>query len=310
MLSLPGVLAALSRDEVDNFPALRPYQAPAWHMFLVQLAALALSRERARKIPEAGASWAAALGGLTAAFDADEPWCLAVDDLSKPAFLQPPVPDGVTLQNIVASPDALDLLITARNHDLKQTIGRNGRLEDWVFALVSLQTGDGYGGSRNQGIARMNGGSSSRTMLTLAPLPADMPKVVTPRPGARFRRDVAVLLETRETELRSHDHLAYPEETGGLGLTWLAPWPEGNQLQLSELDIWFIEVCRRIRLQRAGETLIGRKGTSKATRINAKHLKGALGDPFAPVHKTEHKSLTLGGREFDYRLLTGPFAVR
>ena len=303
MLTLPGVLAALTRDEVDNFSALRPYQAPAWHMFLVQLAALAMSREGAGKIPEDGASWAAALRGLTTGFNADEPWCLTVNDSSKPAFLQPPVPDGVTLQNIVASPDALDLLITARNHDVKQTVGRNGRLEDWVFALVSLQTGDGYGGRDNQGIARMNGGSSSRAMLTLAPLPADMAKVVTPRPGARFRRDVAVLLETREKELRSHDHLAYPE-TGGLGLTWLAPWPEGNQLQLSELDIWFIEVCRRIRLQRAGETLIGRKGTSKATRINAKHLKGALGDPFAPVHKTEHKSLTLGGREFDYRLLT------
>ena len=84
MLTLPDVLAALARDEVDSFPALRPYQAPVWHMFLVQLAALALSREGSRNIPEDGASWAAALGGLTAGFDADEPWCLTVDDPSKP----------------------------------------------------------------------------------------------------------------------------------------------------------------------------------------------------------------------------------
>src|SRR6266481_7133165 len=40
-VSLPGVLALLARDEVEGFAALRPHQTPAWHMFLVQLAALA-----------------------------------------------------------------------------------------------------------------------------------------------------------------------------------------------------------------------------------------------------------------------------
>ena len=61
------------------------------------------------------------------------------------------------------------MLITSRNHDLKQNVARQAEPEDWVFALVSLQTSEGYGGSGNQGIARMNGGSSSRPMLGLAP---------------------------------------------------------------------------------------------------------------------------------------------
>ena len=82
----------------------------------------------------------------------------------------------------VAAPDELDVLITAKNHDLKRSAGRPGAAQDWIFALVSLQTGEGYGGSGNHGIARMNGGSSSRLMLGLAPLSQTSSKNVVPRP--------------------------------------------------------------------------------------------------------------------------------
>ena len=305
VLTLPGVIAALARDEVEDFPALRPHQSPGWHMFLVQLAALALHEAGRRDIPEDEADWVALLRGLTPDFTEDEPWCLVVADATKPAFLQPPVPDGVTLGKNVPSADALDLLITSRNHDLKQAVARGGQPEDWLFALVSLQTGEGYGGAGNRGIARMNGGSSSRCMLALAPLPETTEdiKTMAPRPGAWFRRDVSVLLETRGQQLEKYSHLEYPT-TGGIKLTWLEPWPEGKQLQIRELDIWFIEVCRRIRLRQSGEALSARKGTSKATRIAARHLNGVLGDPFAPVNKTDNKSFTLGGGDFDYRKLT------
>lgn len=40
--SLPEVYAALMRDDVVAFPALRPHQRHAWHAFLVQLGAMAL----------------------------------------------------------------------------------------------------------------------------------------------------------------------------------------------------------------------------------------------------------------------------
>lgn len=300
--TLPGILARLVRDEVDAFPALRAHQAPAWHMFLVQVAALALHRADRRNAPETEEEWRNLLRGLTRQFSGDEPWYLAVDDWSRPAFLQPPVPEGSRLANDVPTPDALDLLITARNHDLKQAVARHGDPQDWMFALVSLQTGDGYGGAGNQGIARMNGGSSSRTMLGLAPRPEGT-RTITPRRGPWFKRDVEVLLRTRDEELRRQAHLEY-KQADGIGLTWTVPWPEGAQLQLRELDIWFVDVCRRIRLREQNGRLSGTKGNSKATRIQAKHLRGVLGDPWAPVHKTEAKSFTLGEGDFGYRTLT------
>ena len=41
--------AALVADEVECFPALRPHQVPAWHMFLVQLGTIAMVRAGLRQ---------------------------------------------------------------------------------------------------------------------------------------------------------------------------------------------------------------------------------------------------------------------
>lgn len=302
LASLPELLARLTRDEVESYPSLRPHQAPAWHMFLVQLAALALNRVAMDVLPDKEEEWARALRGLTPDFPKDEPWCLVVEDESKPAFMQPPIPEGVNLSNSVSTPDALDLLITSRNHDLKQAVAQKAEAEDWVFALISLQTGEGFGGAKNYGIVRMNGGSSSRPMLGLAPLRQKDSKLIWPRPGLWFRRDLTVLLATREEETANYGYLGYTAKDG-LGLTWTVPWPDGEQLRLQSLDIWFIEVCRRIRLSMQDGQIIGFRGTSSAPRIAAKGMNGAIGDPWAPVHKTESKSLTLSGGDFDYRRL-------
>ena len=92
-----------------------------------------------KSLREDESAWRDLLRALTPEFPNDEPWRLVVDDWRKPAFLQPPVPVGVALKDEVETPDALDLLITARNHDLKQTVARRAAPEDWIFALVSLQ---------------------------------------------------------------------------------------------------------------------------------------------------------------------------
>lgn len=301
-VSLPGLLSLLVQDKVDGYPALRPHQAPAWHMFLVQLAALAFHRAGSVLLPEGAEAWAQLLRGLTPEFPNDEPWCLVVEDQSKPAFLQPPVPAGMELKTSVLTPDALDLLITSKNHDLKQGIAQQAEVQDWIFALVSLQTSEGYGGAGNNGIVRMNGGSSSRPMLGLAPTPPSGGKVNTPRPGAWFRRDVSVLLATREEEQEVYSHLGY-QPSCGLGLTWTATWKEGEQLAHQDLDIWFIEVCRRIRFSTEDDCLVARRGTSKAARIAGKHVNGAVGDPWAPIELKDNKSLTLSEGDFDYNLL-------
>ena len=216
-----------------------------------------------------------------------------MDHDRQPAFLQPPAPPGLKWST-VHTPDELDLLITSRNHDLKQKVAHQAAVEDWVFALVSLQTSEGYGGKGNQGIARMNGGSSSRPLLGLAPA-GDKETAIDP--SAWWIRDVLRLLEHRAAG--NHSTVGIAE---GPALLWCLGWPEGQQLDLRTLDPWFIEVCRRIRLYRA-DVIFARRSTSQATRIDAKQFKGVVGDPWAPVHKTDEKSLTLSGGDFDYRRL-------
>lgn len=289
-LSLPGLLAAMARGEVTGFAALRPHQRPAWHMFLVQLAALALDRAGRDELPDAEADWADLLRGLTPGFPDDEPWHMFVADRTKPAFMQPSDPGGLKWTE-VPTPDALDMLITSRNHDLKSAIAMQAAPEDWLFALVSLQTGEGYGGAGNHGIARMNGGSSSRPMLGLAPVAAPG---APPAPNTWWARDVRRLLA-----LRNGGAVKGPCRVGEDALLWLKPWPEGHQLEPSSLDPWFIEVCRRVRLTPDG----AERATSKAARTDAKAFNGAIGDPWAPVHRTEGKALTLGESDFTYKRL-------
>ena len=293
-VSLPELLAAMAHGKVRDFPALRPHQRPAWHMFLVQLGALALWKASREELPMDAADWKVDLRGLTPDHADDEPWRLVVADQSKPAFLQPPVPKNLKWSPI-KTPDALDMLITSRNHDLKQNVARQATPEDWVFALVSLQTSEGYGGSGNQGIARMNGGSSSRPMLGLAPAQSG---IVAVNPSTWWARDVRRLLAARKANMESG-----PCVVGGHALLWCLDWLEGQQLSLHDLDPWFIEICRRIRLTNEGSAISAQRSTSKATRVDAKPFQGVVSfpEPWAPVH-TDGKNFTLS-RGYDYKVL-------
>ena len=294
MVSLPGLFAAMTHQEAHGFPALRPHQRPAWHMFLVQLGALAVSGAGFESPPDDATSWRKALRALTPKHPDDSPWLLATPNLSRPAFLQPPTSDNLSWKP-VSSPDDLDMLITARNHDVKRTVARNATAEDWVYALVSLQTCEGYGGRGKYGIARMNGGSSSRTMVALAPASG---RDLTANPSAWWHRDVSILTKSRRR--RATNQLG---RVGGPSLLWCLDWPEGEQLDLRDLDPWFIEICRRVRLTESRGELSACHASSKAARIDAKVFKGNVGDPWAPVHRKKGKSFTLGSGKFDYKRL-------
>ncbi len=299
-LSLPGVLAALVADRIESFPALRAHQAPAWHMFLTQLGAIALHRAGRVEPPADVATWTEIIQALTHSDDhGEEPWQLVVADRARPAFMQPPVPNGVTLDRHCATPDKLDMLITSKNHEIKQAIALSAEADDWIFAIVSLQTCEGYGGLGNYGVARMNGGSSSRALVGLVPVggTARAPGV---RAGRRFTRDVRQLI-VRRAALLETSPVHYCPATGS-ALLWTLSWRQGAQLSLSQLDPYFIEACRRVRLSRHGKTLNASVGTSSAARINAEAFKGAIGDPWAPVHALQNKTLTLGeDGEFNYQ---------
>ena len=299
--SLPSLLAGMAGGEVAGFPAMRPHQRSAWHMFLVQLGALAMWTARQSDLPTQPGAWADLLRALTPDHADDAPWRLVGLKETKPAFMQPPVPCGQHGKglkwSLIETPDALDLLITSRNHDLKQAVAKNASAEDWMFALVSLQTSEGFGGAKNYGIVRMNGGSSSRPMLRLA---AAGERDLSIDPSASWARDVGRLLKDRRESPTALGNI------GGPALLWCLAWPEGEQLELRKLDPWFIEVCRRVRLSQSaqsGTQLTARSSTSARGRIDGKAFKGNVGDPWAPVEKVSGKSLTLAGRSFNYGLL-------
>lgn len=275
--TLPQVLAVLSGGEQVEFDALQPHQAHAWHSFLVQLGALATVRTPDIVLTDA-ARWTAALRLLTDG--REDPWCLIVPDLAVPAFMQPPVPEGSLKKwkNMATAPDAIDILAAAKNHDVKVERICNPRPEHWIYSLVALQTMQGYSGAGNYGIARMNGGSSNRPSFATS---HDLGWAI------RFQRDVKLLLEMRG-EPANH---GFDLKTGRT-LLWLEPWDGVEQFGISELDPFFIEVCRRFRLLDENGQITAHWTTSKHARIAAKPQKGNLGDAWTPVRIDDGAALT------------------
>ena len=291
--SLAEVYAALMADEVEAFPALRPHQRHAWHAFLVQLGAMAMHEADVSEPPTDATEWAGLICGLTPAFPNDEPWQLVVDDITKPAFMQPPASSQDKLgeyRTRVETPDELDMLVTSKNHDVKSSVAITSGYDDLLLALISLQTSEGFSGAGNYGISRMNGGLGSRPAFSITP---------SIRTGKHVRRDVVVLLERRNDLLDSS-----PMKGGGADLLWTVPWDGAKveSLLLSDLDPLYIEVCRRVRL-RVGDDgwLHAIRATSKAARVEAKALNGITGDPWTPVDRGSSKSLTLAAGGFTYK---------
>jgi CRISPR system Cascade subunit CasA len=161
--TLPGVFSGLVRDQIASFPSLRPHQRHVWHSFLVQVATLAMQKAATSDLPDDEETWHRLMANLTPEWPNGEPWSLIVEDAAKPALLQPPVPGAdLTAFKRIETPDALDMLVTAKNHDLKAERMRGAAPEDWLFSLLSLQTQEGVMGAGNYGISRMNGGYGSR----------------------------------------------------------------------------------------------------------------------------------------------------
>ncbi len=291
-MSLPEVYAALIADDVNAFPALRPHQRHAWHAFLAQLGAMAMHKRGVSEPPADADAWRDLLRGLTiGGWPDDEPWRLVVDDITAPAFMQPPASSADRAKDYkpdATTPDKLDMLVTSKNHDLKMAIGLDADADDWIFALVSLQTMAGYDGAGNHGIARMNGGLGNRPGFSLAP---------SQRIGAHIRRDITALANGIIPK-------GAPSDVAST-LLWTRAWDgaKAEVLTLERLNPLCIEICRRIRLRRSdeGEGLRAIRATSKGARIEAKAQKGVTGDPWTPVDRKNSKALTLGAGGFTYK---------
>lgn len=294
-LTLPHLYEMMARDEVVAFPRLRAHQSPAWHALLVQLGVVACERAGLIEPPIDAEQWCRILRGLTPDWPEDQPWRLVMDDDALPAFLQPPQPKGsAPLKNRIDHPDRLDLLVTSKNHDLKQALAQGAIAEDWLFTLVSLQTQEGFLGNGNYGCARMNGGFANRSYLMLAPAGLGF--------GGRVFRDLRRLLQDAAGFYATADFLGGRK---GYALLWLLPWDGTSSLALSSLHPLFIEVCRRVRLRSLDDVIHASAGGSKVARIDAKASKGHVGDPWLALDiDGEPKAFTLSADGFSYQRIT------
>lgn len=285
-LTLPEVFAQLAEENaIGDFPRITPHQRHPFHAFLVQLAAIALHRAGETNPHQTADAWRQMLlelvGGDEGAF------ALVVSDLAKPALLQPAVSEGTIHKwKEVETPDSLDILITAKNHDVKALRATFADPQTWFFALLSLQTMQGFLGAGNYGVAKMNGGFASRPEVGLSP---------SVQWGPRFVRDVQVLLSQRVKTVA----VGYAEDAGH-ALLWLAPWDGNSSLGLNECDPYFIEVCRRIRLTEEASQIRCYYTSTKCARVDAKERNGVLGDPWIPIDKADAKALTVSYGGFTY----------
>lgn len=291
VLSLPEIYERVFSDSISDFVSLRPHQRHAWHALLCQLGALACIRAGLAGPPADAPAWERILRALTPDFPDDEPWSL-VSSPDRPAFLQPATGPLDALKP-VSTPDELDMLVTAKNHDLKGARMVGARPDDWLFALVTLQTMEGFLGAGNFGISRMNGGFANRPGVGIAP-PGGV--------GAHVMRDVRRLIDLHDDLLNRNDE--YDED--GPALLWLEQWDGAASLPRNGLHPYYIDVCRRVRLTETVGVIAARIGNSKAMRVRmTKEEGGITGDPWTPVRTGPDlgKALTVDARGFDYRRL-------
>jgi CRISPR system Cascade subunit CasA len=289
--TLPDLLAAMSGDEVRDFPSLRPHQRHPWHAFLVHLGAIAMHRAGASAPLGDAVAWRSALLALTPDDPDGAAWCLVAPPGS-PALLQAPVPGGSIAgwKSASFSADEIDMLVTSKNHDLKGARMRRAEPQDWIFALVSLQTQEGFLGAGNYGVSRMNGGFASRPGVGIAACGAW---------GVRWRDDVLSLLASRARTVEMQG-LANDD---GLALVWLVPWNGESSLAFGALDPHYIELCRRIRLRFDGVRISALGTGTKVARIASKERNGVTGDAWTPIETAAGKALTIGAMGFHYKLV-------
>ncbi|HHO58148.1 MAG TPA: type I-E CRISPR-associated protein Cse1/CasA, partial [Oceanithermus profundus] len=285
-LSLPALMAALGRESDVSLPGLQRHQADAFHVFLCYLAGAVLARAGEHDPIQDETFWREGLRAL-AGEAGDDAWTLVVEDLARPAFMQPPIPprEHGKLKLKATTPDALDLLPTAKNHDVKQARAAHAHPDEWVYALVSLQTMSGFFGRGNQGISRMNSGFGNRPVVEL---------VRSLDPAPRWRDAVPRLLRHRQEILEGSNPWRFGPD--GLVLVWLREWDGRTSLATGELDPCYVEVCRRIRLRAAdGDPMHAEALPADSPRIAARELNGVVGDAWLPVDVTgsEQTSLTV-----------------
>ena len=273
--SLPRIYALLSDDAVESFVKLQAHQKQAWHCFLAQLGAIATED---RDLPNTEAGWRDALAALTV----PEAWNLYTEDLSKPAFMQAPVPEDTLDDWKQIHPTEYDVPVLSKSHALKVRRLYSPTDEHWLYLLINVQTTGFYspGGRRT---VRMNGSYGSRPFFGLTP---------SLRLGPWILHDIQML----------NGHVQRIEEKYDFKreitpLLWTRSWSGNGSVDLSRLHPLFIDCPRRIR--KGG---VWMKKSTAAERVTG-DINGQTGDPWAPINTNEGKVLNPSRRDFEYRRL-------
>lgn len=304
MCTLPELLYTLVNDTVSVLRELRPHQSDAVYMFLVQLVALCAdwndwsANEIESKTVEDWEEALYVLGG-----ENEHAWELVSTTytVDRPIFLQPGIPEKKidTLEHVADTPDAIDILVTAKNHDVKLEMAVGASVEEWVYALITMQTMSGYSGKGNFGIVRMNGGLGSRLCAYCAKDTAW---------SSRFIRDITILLTENDPQWEA---VGFSHKSNGL--TYLCMWDGKTSLPLAGQHPFFIECSRRIRLfQRDNGSLYAVYGSSDVPFVQVKggmdKWTGVCGDPWGMTSVQENKALTVSAQGITYKLIANIFS--
>jgi CRISPR system Cascade subunit CasA len=309
-VSLPLLLGLLCDGQVHGYTGLRAHQTAPWHVFLVQLAASILARRPQEQPPCDPIFWRDGLREL--AEGQASAWHLIEDDVTQPAFLQHPWTSweaeagsfraqkkrGAWVFDPKArTPDELDVLVTAKNHDVKGRRIAPTDIEAWLYALMVSQTTNGVLGAGNYGILRMNSGYGSRAIVSWGS---------SVHPSRRLLEELAILGDLRTSGIRQH---GYCER--GVVLTWLQKWDrKTHQYMPQDLEPWFIEACRPLRLRtKLDGSVVALSATSDARQVGPKNLQnGDVGDPWTAINVADKKkgrsALTVPRSGFTPKLVT------
>lgn len=279
-LSLSDLLAHLlaGDDSIHGFPRVAAQQRGHWHRFLVRCAGKSLrmlnidvkeanSRARSDLARSIEDTLSEAAGGSGA-------WRLWGGDPSRPAFLQPPTPEGGVPSETYRD-ETLSFLtcsLGSKNHERKVDTARTLGPEETVHALIAFQSGVIYGGRYNYQSQLMgsSSGAGSGTPFMGARIGSDLRDT--------FRHDVDVILDTW-AEVRDDRGLR-----GDVWALWTEPWDGSTALPASELDPAFVPMARLVRLQAPRHGLF--EGvwfkTSTSTRVEDHTGGGNFGDVFTP----------------------------
>lgn len=288
--TLPELFVAMAQDHVRDFPALRPHQRHPWHAFLVQLAAIALHRAERTEPFATAAEWRVALLALTPDDPDGAAWCL-VSPVNRPAFMQAAVLAGLDSKwEVKSASDEIDVIKASKNHDLKAQRMTQTKPEDWVFALISLQTQSPSDSGSYKESSRMDGGWGRRPGIGIVP-PGGY--------GCHWLRDLKILLAERGRIAET-----YGLSQDGVAITWLLPWDGSttSAISISQLDPFYIEVSRRVRLNCDAGFFAAKTAITPNARI--KSIGGGLtGDIWSPIDqdKDGRKVFTARPYGFGYR---------